>query len=84
MVERKFKWVLSSGGAFDFSVSGIYDTQEQLLEQLRKDWGIGDELTVDEMMTHRWQSDAEIKIEKAEYFQSKTELRDEKIQEVLK
>ena len=61
------KIILMTAGAFDWRIQGIYDTKEQLLEILKKDWGC-DELTLEHMDSRDWQRDNEIRIEQGEYF----------------
>ena len=75
---KEKKVVLLSAGSMSYRVNGIYDSEEDLLEQLREDWGDPD-LTIDDLL-----EDNEYMIESGYYYKSKSKIREEKIDDVLK
>lgn len=74
---KEKKVVLLSAGS-SWRVDGIYDSEEDLLEQLREDWGDPD-LTIDDLL-----EDNEYMVESGYYYKSKSKIREEKIDDVLK
>jgi hypothetical protein len=82
MSKRETKWILSYANAFELEAHAIYDTAEQLLEQLREDYG-DPEMTMETIMDREWQSEGEMSIEECQYIPCPAEQRDRKINEVV-
>ena len=76
------KYILMTAGTMDWRISGIFDTMEQILEKLKKDWGTED-LTMDEIKSRSWQSEYEIKIEESIYYPDIKTIRDNKINTII-
>ena len=57
-------WLVYHAGAYDWDRPQGYTNGENLVNQFKKDWGLEDDFTYEEMMSHDWQEENETKIEK--------------------
>lgn len=77
------KYVLLSAGSMEWRVRGIYDSMEQIIDILRKDWGLSEEEcnidNIDDVI-----SDGDMRVVSGPYYPSLQVQRDEKIDEIVK
>jgi len=57
-------WILYTAGAFDWRVKGVYSSPEKLLEHIKEYFGDDEIIDMETVMSHDWQSENEMKIEK--------------------
>ena len=53
MSKRETKWILSYASVFELKAHAIYDTAEQLLQEMKENFGDPD-LTMETIMDREW------------------------------
>jgi hypothetical protein len=76
------KWILSFASAFELEAHAIYDTAEQILQQMKDDYGDPD-LTMETIMDLEWQNEGELRIEECNYIPCPAEQRDRNISKIV-
>ncbi len=76
------KWILSYASAMSMDAYAIYDTTDQVLDEM-KDYFGDPELTLEIIMDHQWQREAELDIQECLYIPSQIEVRNNKINEII-
>lgn len=67
--EKQDVWVFSKASAMSMDIQGVYESKEQLYQEL-KDW-FGDELTMEEMLDYEFQWEMEIEIKESVLYKQK-------------
>lgn len=76
------KWILSFASTMTMDVYAIYDTAEQVVEELR-DYFCDPDLTLAIIMNKQWQQEGELDVQECRYIPSQVEIRNNKINEIV-